>query len=231
MRLCFRSPAGTTITRMRLCFRSPAGTTIVIPGVRDAVDAEMARRRVLEREQPSLFKLQDFQREPWAAVSHLSKQSGAWAEVACAMHMVLLVEAMGVDKSPDATGGSLTMLFRAMGVDKSPDATGGSLTMLFRDYHVLVVVWFREWDRGGVRPPGGYEASLDGRHAASRPIPLHYTALRNLLMDVAPLASDKARQVAACEALAKMLFSIGEYDESRRILGWKTVMDSEKHGT
>ena len=36
---------------------------------------------------------------------------------------------------------------------------------------------------------GGYEAALDGRHASSRPIPLHYTALRNLLIDVGPLAS------------------------------------------
>jgi hypothetical protein len=123
------------------------------------------------------------------------------------MHMILLVEAMGVDKSPEAAS--------------------GSLTMLYHDYHALILAWFREWDRGGIRPPGGYEASLDGRHAAARAIPLHYTALRNLLIDVGALAADKARQVAACEALAKMLFAVGEYDESRRILAWKTVMDSE----
>jgi len=66
------TPAAATtllneLTRMRLVFRSTASTCVVLPGVRDAIEAEMWRRRALEREQPSLFRLQDFQDEPWIA--------------------------------------------------------------------------------------------------------------------------------------------------------------------
>ena len=45
------------------------------------------------------------------AVTYFSKLGGAWAEVVCADHMILLINAMAVDKNPDAEAGSITMLY------------------------------------------------------------------------------------------------------------------------
>jgi len=46
---------------------------------------------------------------------------------------------------------------------------------------------------------GAYEACLDGRHGACRHIPAHYSALRDLLLDIANLARERDRQAAACQ--------------------------------
>ncbi len=60
---------------------------------------------------------------------------------------------------------------------------------VYAGYAELVRAWFWEWDRGGVPAPGGYEAGLDGRHPASRPVPAHYAALRDALMAVPAVAT------------------------------------------
>ena len=39
------------------------------------------------------------------------------------------------------------------------------MTVLYLAYLSLTQRWFMEWERGGMVPPGGYEACLDGRCA------------------------------------------------------------------
>ena len=103
------------------------------------------------------MRAEDFYDEPWvAAVSdnspvevlrtlnkHLSNTEGAWAQLACAKHLLLTVKVMGVDLNEGAPEGSMTLLYTA--------------------YLSLVQRWYMEWERGGMVPPGGYEACLDGR--------------------------------------------------------------------
>jgi len=101
------------------------------------------------------------------------------------------------------------------------------MTLLYDMYFKLVRTWFFEWERGGIKAPGGFEAALDGRHIACRPIPVHYVALRNALMQVNQLASSKERQRAACEAMASILFSIGEYEGAEGVTRWASSINQE----
>ena len=39
------------------------------------------------------------------------------------------------------------------------------MTVLYEAYLSLTQRWYMEWERGGMVPPGGYEACLDGRCA------------------------------------------------------------------
>jgi len=142
------------------------------------------------------------------AVNYFSRLSGAWAEVVCAKHMILLINAMAVDKNPNAEAGSITMLYHV--------------------YEDLAYRWFMEWERGGMQPPGGSEAALDGRHTACRPIPEHYRAVRDLLIDIRALAAQKDRQAAASEAVASMLFAVGDYDNSKKVLQWNSIINEER---
>jgi hypothetical protein len=64
---------------------------------------------------------------------------------------------------------------------------------------------------------------LDGRHGACRQIPAHYTAVRDLLMDIGNLAQERERQVAASEVLSNMLFAIGEYPQSKQVLVYHSL--------
>mmetsp|Transcript_12410 Transcript_12410/g.31150 ORF Transcript_12410/g.31150 Transcript_12410/m.31150 type:complete len:886 (-) Transcript_12410:127-2784(-) len=187
---------------------------------RDNIMWHMSRRSRMEKETGGLFRLDDFRSEPWvrifcsvvagevlkATLNFFSVQGGAWSELMAAHHMRLAVEALSMDASTGA---------------------GGQMTLLYDMYFKLVRAWFFEWERGGIKAPGGFEAGLDGRHIACRPIPVHYVALRNALMQVQPLASNKERQRAACEAMASILFSIGEYEGAEGVTKWATSISQE----
>lgn len=54
-----------------------------------------------------------------------------------------------------------------------------------------------------MQAPGGFEAGLDGRHIACRPIPVHYTALRNALMQVAALSQGECPGMSKPSLLLK----------------------------
>ena len=115
-----------------------------------------------------------------------------------------------------------------MGVDLNPDAPEGSITLLYVAYQSLVQRWYMEWERGGMMPPGAYEACLDGRHGACRHLPPHYLAVRDLLLDIALLAGRKDRQVAACEVLSNMLFAVGDYEFSKRLMAFHALLARNK---
>eukprot|EP00277_Geminigera_cryophila_P023616 CAMPEP_0179485984 /NCGR_PEP_ID=MMETSP0799-20121207/62435_1 /TAXON_ID=46947 /ORGANISM="Geminigera cryophila, Strain CCMP2564" /LENGTH=360 /DNA_ID=CAMNT_0021300583 /DNA_START=204 /DNA_END=1283 /DNA_ORIENTATION=- len=199
------------LVELRLAWSTPQGLLYVIPSVRDTIHSHL-RRRLGIAGQGGVLREEDFYDEPWvAAVTHsaqpqvlrtlssyLSNCEGAWAQVATSKHMKLNVKVMAVDLNEDAPEGSLTVLYHA--------------------YHSLVQRWYMEWERGGMVPPGAYEACLDGRHGACRHIPLHYTAVRDLLLDIPNLAAQRDRQVAACEVLSNMLFAVGDYEFSKRLL-------------
>mmetsp|Transcript_12411 Transcript_12411/g.31155 ORF Transcript_12411/g.31155 Transcript_12411/m.31155 type:complete len:817 (-) Transcript_12411:127-2577(-) len=205
---------------MRIVHRTPTGLVYVIPAIRDNIMWHMSRRSRMEKETGGLFRLDDFRSEPWvrifcsvvagevlkATLNFFSVQGGAWSELMAAHHMRLAVEALSMDASTGA---------------------GGQMTLLYDMYFKLVRAWFFEWERGGIKAPGGFEAGLDGRHIACRPIPVHYVALRNALMQVQPLASNKERQRAACEAMASILFSIGEYEGAEGVTKWATSISQE----
>lgn len=72
-------------------------------------------------------------------------------------------------------------------------AAAAGVWAVYSGYVTLVRAWFWEWDRGDVPAPGGYEAGLDGRHAACRPVPAHYVALRDALMPVATVTKGAPR--------------------------------------
>ena len=120
---------------------------------------ELMRRggRLGQAGEGGVFRAEDFYEEAWVAAvcdtsavdvlrplaTYLAHTEGAWAQVACAKHMLECVSAMGVDLEAGAPEGSLTLLYEA--------------------YLSLVQRWYMEWERGGMAAPGGYEACLDGR--------------------------------------------------------------------
>ena len=206
---------------LRLIWSTPHGLLYVLPAVRDAINGHV-RRRMGKGQEGGVMRAEDFYDEPWVAAlidsnhievlqkitKHLASTEGAWGQVACSKHMLLTVNVMGVDLNRDAPEGSITLLYVA--------------------YQSLVQRWFMEWERGGMMPPGAYEACLDGRHGTCRPLPLHYIAVRDLLLDVGLLAGQKDRQVAACEVLSNMLFAVGDYDFSKRLLSYHTLLSRGK---
>ena len=66
------------------------------------------------------------------------------------------------------------------------------------------------------------------RHGACRPVPAHYTAVRDLLLDVGKLAGQRERQEAAAEVLADMLFAVGDYSQSKKLLAFHTLIARPK---
>ena len=206
---------------LRLTWTTPQGLVYVVPAVRDGINLHMDRRlRAVEH--GGLVRAEDFDDEPWVAAlsrcdavgtlkqmcKHLQHSPGAWAQVACSKHMLRSVEVMQVDLNKGA-----------------PE---GSITLLYESYDRVVWRWYMEWERGGMVPPGAYEACLDGRHGACRPLPAHYNAVRDLLLDISALSSQRDRQEAASEVLSNMLFAIGEYDLSKRLLAYHSLLIGAK---
>ncbi len=68
--------------------------------------------------------------------------------------------------------------------------------------------------------PGGFEAALDGRHNACRPLPVHYTALRNSLMQVSQLAASESDR-----HLALFCFGMERRDVCRRLRAYHVSVD------
>ncbi|EKX54997.1 hypothetical protein GUITHDRAFT_131951 [Guillardia theta CCMP2712] len=139
-------------------------------------------------------------------IFYFSNLRGAWAELVTAKH--------------------LKMLFISEKLDKAENS-GESLFLLYQGYEVLLRKWFWDWDRGGIAPPGGFEASLDGRYSTIRGIPEHYTQTRDLLKQPHILAGKRDMQKVAAELLSGQLFAIGEYELSKKIMRWITLVSKK----